>query len=65
MLYAVLIAAIAVLFWLSRQDSQQSGKQEKTIEIVEATNEALSDRPLTDSDFVKRLRDLAARKRKD
>lgn len=65
MIYAILLAAIAVLFLLSRKDSKQSGKEEERLNALEVENEAMASRPLTDLDFINKLQSLADNKRKN
>ena len=69
MIYAgvffALVAVLALAFWLSRRDSRKIGEQRAENKSLEAENEAISSRPITDSDLVDSLLRKAANKSKD
>ena len=69
MLYAILGLVLSVsisgLIYFLRKDNQEKGKIEEENLILRSTNEALSNRPLTDIDLVTRLRERAANERKN
>jgi len=67
-LIGVSIAAFigfATLLYYLRKETLSSGALSQQAKDLEATNEALSNRPVTDNDLLKLLRDKAASERKD
>jgi len=65
-LSAVLGALLKAFFGLfTKSPEERLGINEQKNADLEAENEALSNRPITDNDLVKLLNDKAARERKD
>lgn len=67
MIYAsiLLFAAFWGLLWLMRRDTLKRGKTEAENKTLEAENEAIQSRPITDTDLLDSLRRKAANKPKD
>jgi hypothetical protein len=55
---------VALMLWIVRL-SKKRGATEEENEHIHNLNEKLSDRPITDSDLIKRLRDKASDGRRD
>ena len=63
--FLAVAAVLALAFWISRRDSRKIGEQSAIRKALEAENEAISRRPITDSDLVDSLLRKAADKSKD
>ncbi len=60
-----LFVLVIALLYLVKNEVEKRGKEEEDVNVLEATNEKLSNRPLTDDDLIKRLRSRAANERAD
>lgn len=65
MIYGILLLAIAGLILIIRNDSKKLGIAEEDKKIAEVENEAIANRPLSDTDLIDELRRKAADKSKD
>lgn len=56
--------ALLALKWVQKE-TYKRGQSDRDNQTLEAENEALSNRPITDSDLINRLRKRAANQRQD